>query len=226
MQNFINTFLKYIKYPVAIVSAIAFYPMLEALIALIQKTFSMEIMLYFLVPVVGVMVMWGIIPGLSGSALTIFAHEFTHMLFAVLTGHKPKNMSIRQGEGGSFSYFGKGNWLITVAPYFFPIFPFLWMLLGIWFEFHNKAFPIWYIMTFGFLVGYHIVSNFYQIHSEQTDFKKAGFFFSVLFIPGANVLLIGYLWSFVLKGWTGLFAWQKIAIQATIQFIGEIIKMI
>ena len=221
MQKFINTILRYIKYPVALLSALAFYPMSTALVQMIGKTFSKEIAVYFLGPVIGIMVIWGIIPGLSGSAFTIFAHEFTHMLAAVVTGHKPKAMNIIPDKGGSFSYTGEGNWLITIAPYFFPTFPFLWMLGGIWFEYQGKIFPTWYIMVFGTLVGYHIVSNFYQIHSEQTDFKKAGYLFSVLFIPGANVLLIGYLWSFVLKGWAGLSGWQKMAFDSCSRFISE-----
>ena len=226
MQKFMNTFLKYIKYPVAILSVLTFYPMLMALIQMIGKTFSEDIALYFLAPIVGMMVIWGIVPGLNGSALTIFAHEFTHMLAAILTGHKPKGMSIMPDKGGSFSYQGKGNWLITIAPYFFPTFPFLWMLGGLWFKYQGQPFPTWYIMTFGALVGYHIVSNFYQIHSEQTDFKKAGYLFSAMFIPGANILLIGYLWSFVLKGWSGLSDWQQIALQASSQFIKESFKYI
>ncbi len=224
MQNFINTFLKIIKYPVALLSTLSFYPLLQALISMIGQTFSQELALSFLAPIVGVMVIWGIIPGLNGSALTIFAHEFTHMLAALLTFHKPKNMSIIPDKGGSFTYQGKGNWLITIAPYFFPTFPFLWMLGGIWFSYQGQPFPHWYILTFGALVGYHIVSNFYQIHSEQTDFKKAGYLFSVMFIPGANLLLIGYLWSFVLKGWAGLSDWQRLAIRSCAQFIQEIFK--
>ena len=223
MQNFINQFLKIIKYPVARICALGFYPMVIALIQLIGNTFSKQIAIYFLIPVIGIMVVWGIVPGLSGSGLTIFAHEATHMLFALLTGHKPKSMNITPDKGGSFSYEGKGNWLITIAPYFFPTFPFLWMLGGIWFEYQGQPFPSWYIMTFGVLVGYHIVSNFYQIHSEQTDFKKAGYLFSLMFIPGANTLLIGYLWSFVLNGWGGLSNWQQKALESCLQFSKEII---
>ena len=226
MQKFINSFLKIIKYPVAIFCLLSFYPMSIALMQMIFKTFTIDILLYFLFPIIGVMIVWGVVPGLSGSALTIFAHEATHMLAAILTFHKPKGMSIRDGQGGSFTYQGKGNWLITIAPYFFPTFPFLWMLIGLWFTFQDQTFPPWYIMTFGFLVGYHIVSNFYQIHSEQTDFKKAGYFFSMMFIPGANILVIGYLWSFVLKGWSGLSDWQRLAFRALFQFIKEIIQNI
>ncbi len=118
MQNFMNLFLKYIKWPVALLSVLFFYPLSLALIQMVGKTFSMDILLHFLLPIGGVMFVWGIVPGLSGSALTIFAHESTHMLFALLTGHKPKAMSIQPDKGGSFTYLGKGNWLITIAPYF------------------------------------------------------------------------------------------------------------
>ena len=225
MQSFINSFLKCVKWPIAIFCAVSFYPMLMALAQMISQTFSVEILLYFLAPLVSIMIIWGIVPGLSGSALTIFAHESTHMLAAVLTFHKPKGMVIKDGQGGSFSYLGKGNWLITIAPYFFPTFPFLWMAGGLWFQYKGQDFPIWYIMVFGFLVGYHIVSNFYQIHSEQTDFKKAGYLFSVMFIPAANILLIGYLWSFVLKGWSGLGTWQRLAFSETFRFVKESIQL-
>ena len=190
-----------------------------ALMQMIFKTFSSDILLYFLMPAIGIMLFWGIIPGLSGSALTIFAHESTHMLAALLTFHKPKGMSIRDGEGGSFTYQGKGNWLITIAPYFFPTFPVLWMLVGIWFQYQGQTFPSWYIMTFGFLVGYYIVSNFYQIHSEQTDFKKVGYFFSMMFIPGANLLLMGYLLSFALRGCVALSDWQHLAFHSIFVFL-------
>ena len=53
MQNFINSFLKIIKYPVAIFCVLAFYPMSIALVQMIFKTFTMDILLYFLFPIVG-----------------------------------------------------------------------------------------------------------------------------------------------------------------------------
>ena len=82
MQSFINTILKFIKWPLAILCVVSVYPMLGALVQMMKETFSSDILLYFLTPAFGVMVIWGIIPGLSGSALTIFAHEATHMLAA------------------------------------------------------------------------------------------------------------------------------------------------
>ena len=224
MQKFINTFLKIIKYPFGLACLCFAYPLMTGLMHLIFKTFNMNIFLYFLLPIFAMMFIWSMIPSLRGHWLTIFAHEFTHMLAAIITFHKPAGMSIKQDVGGSFSYKGKGNWLITLAPYFFPTFPFLWMLGGLWFQWNHQAVPQWYILTFGGLVGYHIVANFYQIHDQQTDFKKAGFLFSFMIIPALNFIMIGYLWCFVLHGWSGLGIWNKIAFQECNLFFQQMLN--
>ena len=225
MQDAINWFLKIIKYPIALACAFFCFPTLNALIRLISNTFSTNIAFYFLAPVISVVVLWNLVPGLSGSALTIFGHEVTHMLAAILTFHKPKGMSIEQDKGGSFTYEGKGNWLITIAPYFIPTFPLLWMLMGLFLG-QGGHFDTWYIIGFGIIVGFHIAANFTQIHSEQTDFKKAGYIFTMLFIPGANLLLIGYLWCFALRGWTGLSLWHQYLTPAYQTFIQNLIHQI
>ncbi len=223
MQDAINWFLKIIKYPLATLCAFFCFPLFKALLSFISHTFSVDLAVYFLLPVIGTVFLWSLVPGLSGSALTIFGHEATHMLAAILTFHKPKGMSIEQDKGGSFTYEGKGNWLITIAPYFFPTFPLLWMLIDLLLGRHGQ-FEQWYIIGFGVIVGFHIAANFTQIHSEQTDFKKAGYLFSMLFIPGSNLLLIGYLWGFALKGWSGLGLWHQYISPACQEFIKNILN--
>ena len=162
MQGFINSFLKIIKYPVALSCAFFTFPLLQALIRLISETFNMHLGVYFLLPIIGTVVLWNLIPGLAGASFTIFAHESTHMLAAVLTGHKPVGMKIEQDKGGSFSYLGKGNWLITMAPYFLPTFPFIWMLVGLFFGTQDGQFEPWYMGR---------LSYFGQLHpnSQRTD---------------------------------------------------------
>ena len=225
MQDGINWFLKIIKYPVALGCAFLTFPLLQALISFIADSFSMYLAMNFLLPAVGTVVLWSLVPGLAGSSLTIFAHEATHMLAAILTFHKPKGMTIEQDKGGSFTYEGKGNWLITIAPYFFPTFPLLWMLIDLFLG-QKENFEQWYIIGFGIVVGFHVAANFTQIHSEQTDFKKAGWIFTMLFIPGANLLLIGYLWGFALKGWAGLSLWHQYITPACAEFFDQLLNSI
>ena len=106
MQDFINTFLKIIKYPLALLSAFFCVPIVESLVHFIANSFHTHLIIYFVLPVIGMVVLWSIIPGLAGSCLTIFGHEATHMLAAILTFHKPTGIRIEQDKGGSFSYLG------------------------------------------------------------------------------------------------------------------------
>ena len=74
MQNFINSVLKYLKYPLGILCLFFTYPLMAGLFRLIVETFNINIFTYFLLPIFGVMFLWSVIPGLNGSTLTIFGH--------------------------------------------------------------------------------------------------------------------------------------------------------
>ena len=70
------------------------------------------------------------------------------MLFAVATLHKPKGLDVEQGSGGSFSFMGEGNWLIALAPYFFPTFTFVLMIgISIYQAFYGIQ-PDFYLILF------------------------------------------------------------------------------
>ena len=47
-------------------------------------------------------------------------HEITHALFAIVTFHRVTGLRATAFRGGQVRFVGEGNWLITVAPYFFP----------------------------------------------------------------------------------------------------------
>lgn len=65
----------------------------------------------------------------SNISMQILAHELTHTFFALLTFHKVVHIHLNMDEsGGAMGFKGKGNWLITIAPYFFPLFLFFMML--------------------------------------------------------------------------------------------------
>ena len=70
----------------------------------------------------------------SNISMQILAHELTHTFFALLTFHKVVHIHLNMDEsGGSMGFRGKGNWLITIAPYFFPLFLFFLMLFATFF---------------------------------------------------------------------------------------------
>ena len=207
MQKIINTFLKYLKWPLAILMVLMFLPALKADIILLKQTMNASFATQFFGSMLVVFAVWFAIPGLNGSHFSIFEHEFTHMIAALITFHKPKSLKIEPDKGGSFGFYGQGNWLITLAPYFVPTFPILLIIFStIWATIGYQQ-PDWFLPVLGVMFGYHLVSNATQIHTEQTDFAKAGWIFSILFLPTANLMAIGFVWAFGAHSWSGVSQW-------------------
>ena len=223
MQAIINTILKYIKWPLALLMVLMFLPTLQADMILVKATFNQDFLVRFILPMLGMFVLWFSIPGLNGSHFAIFEHEFTHMFAAILTFHRPKSMRIESDKGGSFGYYGEGNWFITLAPYFVPTIPILIIISGLIVEAFNKPVPSLYVPALGAMFGYHLVSNAAQIHTEQTDFAKAGWVFSLLFLPTANLLAFGFIWAFAARNFVGVSKWGALLWRQTLQVIHQIL---
>ncbi|MDD3669478.1 MAG: M50 family metallopeptidase [Alphaproteobacteria bacterium] len=204
MRRFVNPFLSALRYPLAAAMLVCLVPAFLLDIAVVKSCLNSFLLLWFFLPLMIVVVVWFLIPGLNGSFLAILEHELTHMLFAVLTGHKPGSIAVHQGRGGSFAFEGKGNWLIFLSPYFFPTFAFAVMLAGGVYHLWDAPLPKLYWSVLGVMSGYHIASNIMEIHPKQTDFKKAGYLFSFLFLPSANLIAWGVLFMYARFGWPGI----------------------
>ena len=137
----------------------------------------------------------------SNISMHILAHEFTHIFFALLTFHKVVHVHLNMDEsGGAMGFKGKGNWLIVIGPYFFPLFLFF-MILGITFFSDKLPEGYWINGVLGYFFAYHLESIVVQIHSEQPDFKVVGFPFCWLFLPGANLFVCSIILAFNNGGW-------------------------
>ena len=222
MQSIINIIFKYLKWPIALLMVIMFLPVFQADMTLIQATLNQRFIMNFVIPMGGMIVLWFVIPGLNGSHFAIFEHEFTHMFAALLTFHRPKSMSIEPDKGGSFGYYGEGNWFITLAPYFVPTFPIIMIIFSVIWHWGGEPLPDLYVPVLGMLFGYHLISNAMQIHGEQTDFAKAGWIFSALFLPTANLLTFGFVWAFAVRSWIGVGRWWQLVLHQTELAINQI----
>ncbi|MBR6412651.1 MAG: hypothetical protein IKS41_05795 [Alphaproteobacteria bacterium] len=203
MQKFINFFLALLKWPLAILMVLAIFPALKTDIIILYNGLTLSILGTFFLPLLIMIGIWFIIPKLKGSFISILEHEVTHMIFALLTFHVPQDITVHRGQGGYFSYFGRGNWLISLAPYFFPTSAALVMALGGFYALTGEAFPMGYWIILGLMTGYHIMSTMDEIHSEQIDFKDAGYTFTILFLPGINLITYGLLMAYVCHGFKG-----------------------
>ncbi len=203
MQYFINKVLWWIKWPIGFLMLLCVYPAFRIDLLLISQNTTSFLLIWFALPLIATILIFLFIPALSGSFLAITEHEVTHLLFALLTFHKPHNLEVFQGKGGYMSFYGPGNWLITLAPYFFPTFAFVVMLFSIVYKITGEVLPNLYWSVFGMMVGYHLISTILEIHPKQTDFKQAGYLFTLIFLPGVNLIVYGLLFSFAVWGWSG-----------------------
>ena len=219
IQKTINLILALVKWPVALSMVFLLIPAIKADVLVVDNGLTLPVLSWFVLPLLITVVLWMIIPGLSGSALSIFEHEITHMLFAVLTFHSPKDINIQRGIGGNFVFAGRGNWLIFIAPYFFPTSAVLVMALGALYALTGEVMPVGYWAAFGVMTGYHLISTLDEIHEGQTDFKAAGSLFSILFLPGANILVYGLLMAFACHGFSGFGVYFKTLIEEAQLFL-------
>ena len=214
INKFINLFFEIIKWPVAVLMVLAVVPALYTDFYVFEKLTTTDVLLQFFLPFAATVFLFLFMPGLAGSFFAIMEHELTHMLFAVLTLHKPKGLDVNQDVGGSFAFEGKGNWLIALAPYFFPTFWFFIVLLTpIYLGITGSRLPDFYIVLLAVFAGYNFIVTCLSIHPKQTDFKVAGVLFTILFLPGITLLKYGLVFCYSVKGWNGILGYTHLFIQ-------------
>ncbi|MFI3242179.1 MAG: M50 family metallopeptidase [Alphaproteobacteria bacterium] len=160
------------------------------------------------------------------SSLQTFSHELTHAFFAILTFHEVTSIKLHDEGGGAMSFKGKGNWLILVAPYFFPLFLFaVIVVLSFYNNFDSENFltkgyyPLFVSFSLGVLTGAHFDMIGSQVHDKQTDLHKLGLPFSLLFIIPSNAMVMGFLFAFNSKGLNGLVMYFDLIVKITKSYI-------
>ena len=120
----------------------------------------------------------------------VLGHELTHALWGLAFGALPSRL--RVGESGGSVNLTKTNFLITLAPYFFPFYTFVVILAGI----VTYAFlrPLPYLPLWMFLVGFtwafHALFTIETLAQRQPDVRLYGRLFSWTFIFIVNIALI------------------------------------
>lgn len=137
-------------------------------------------------------------------SMQIISHELTHIVFAYLTLHNAGRVRINpDGSGGSMILEGRGNWIITLAPYFFPLFTFIYMLLMP--NILKISGNNWLVYAvFGYLFGYYAMTVLSQVHPNQTDIIREGYVFSAITIVGINLFTVGVIFAFNAHLWSGV----------------------
>lgn len=198
IARLLDTFLGFFKWPVALIALVS----LPALLQTIHYFQFTQIKFYaFLGGIFGYVAIKVLSSARSNVSMQILAHEFTHIFFALLTFHKVVHIHLNIDEsGGAMGFKGKGNWLIVIAPYFFPLFLFFLMMFA---TFFSAKIPdsLWVNGVFGYFFAYHVESIMFQIHGQQPDFREVGFPFCWCFLPAANLFTWSIIVAFNNGGW-------------------------
>ena len=123
----------------------------------------------------------------------VLGHELTHALWGLLFGARPSD--VRVSESGGSVKLTKSNFLITLAPYFFPFYTFVVILAAlVTYAFLRPLpfLPLWMFLI-GFTWAFHFLFTLETLTQRQPDVKLYGRIFSWVFIYLVNVALV-LLW--------------------------------
>jgi hypothetical protein len=125
--------------------------------------------------------------------LYVVGHEFTHVLWTWLFGGKVKKFKV--SSKGGHVIVTKNNFLISLAPYFFPVYATIVVfifLIGhlIW---NWTPYLVWFHLLLGAAYAFHITLTWHILKTEQSDITQHGYLFSavVIFLGNMTILLLG-----------------------------------
>ncbi|HEY5921919.1 MAG TPA: hypothetical protein VIV11_09630 [Kofleriaceae bacterium] len=189
----LDRLLGWLKWPIAIVGLIFLPGLLYALYFVIRGIIAHPgNCIPFLIGAAAYAAFFVAFAGRRVGFWTIVEHELTHALFAWATFHRVVGFSAMRG-GGHVRYVGRGNWLITVAPYFFPTFTLLVIVLLTFLPPRHLEVGAGVL---GASVAHHILSTWSETHRHQTDLREVGWLWSGMFLPSINAFVLGIILSY------------------------------
>jgi len=123
----------------------------------------------------------------------VFGHELTHALWTWLFGGRVKKFKAT-AQGGHVVV-TRNNFLITLAPYFFPVYVVMVVLVFlaghcIW---GWAPYLAWFHLLIGAAYAFHVTLTGHTLRTRQTDITQHGYMFSaaVIWLGNVMVLLLG-----------------------------------
>lgn len=125
--------------------------------------------------------------------LYVFGHELTHAIWVWLMGGRVSEFKVRVNGGHILT--NKSNVLIALAPYFYPIYSVLVVVLYAigWLFFDMAPYTRWLFLALGITWTFHISFTFWMIPKGQSDLSYHGTFFSLVVIYLMNLGVLTFL---------------------------------
>jgi hypothetical protein len=122
--------------------------------------------------------------------LYVVGHELTHAIWVWLFGGKVKKF--RASSKGGHVVVSKNNFLIALAPYFFPIYAVLlvFVFLAGHLVWNWSALTPWFHLLLGAAYAFHVTLTAHVLRTRQSDISSQGYVFSAVVIFLGNVLVL------------------------------------
>lgn len=132
-----------------------------------------------------------------------FEHELAHAIFCFLTfksNIKIKMNPAEEGVAGLCEYSGGSNWLITLAPYFFPT---LTVFISCLYFLPLPLITPLLDVCVGYSIAYHLKTNYVEFSNaivskrETSDLVKVGKLYSCIIIPIFNLIVFSIIFGVI-----------------------------
>ncbi len=121
----------------------------------------------------------------------VLGHELTHAMWALMMGSRVGRIKV--GKTGGHVELTKTNFVITLAPYFFPFYTAIviaaYYLVGLAMDI--EPYRAWWLGAVGLTWAFHITFTLHMLAERQPDIQENGHIFSYSIIYIMNVLVIG-----------------------------------
>ena len=138
------------------------------------------------------------------STFEVLHHELIHAFLALCCFCTIEEIKASRSGGGYVTYNCQGNWLIFLGPYFLPLLP---LIIACASTLIVEPFSYFAIALTGFSMGFYYFSLKDDFHINQSDLKKVGIPFSILFLIPANIMAILLVTLISINGGDGFGIW-------------------
>lgn len=171
-----------------------------ALLPYLLISFISTVKIISLMPMMSVNV-WSLVLGIAAYSLFHFfvyqptflyvlAHELTHAIFAFLSGSRVRKIKV--SDKGGYVELKQSNFIIDLAPYFFPFYSFA-IILFYYICSRLTDTSEYLILLFFFLgvsLAFHYLANWETLKIQQPDLKWTGKIFGLIFVSILNLLFV------------------------------------
>jgi hypothetical protein len=172
------------------------------------------------VPLLAGALCWGVIYMLLPRPMWVYVagHELTHAFWTWLFGGRVQKLKV--SARGGHVVVSKSNFVIALAPYFFPFYAVLVVVL---FLLARLVLPwalleVWFLLLLGAAYAFHVTLTGHILKTRQSDITEHGYIFSgsIIFLGNAVVLLVAIPLLTTSPGMATAFQWS---LGATLQVL-------